>query len=182
MTIDKSPMTNLALDQRCQAIRLILSDVDGVLTDGGLMFDNQGIESKRFHVRDGMGIRLWHKAGYRFGLITHRSSHIVKLRVAELEIEILRQGIDDKLAAMQGIVKELRLAPAQVCYLGDDLPDLPVVRAVGLGVAVADACAELRQAAHYVATLPGGSGAVRETVELILKAQARWEDLIQTYR
>ena len=95
------------LDQRCQAIRLILSDVDGVLTDGGIVFDNQGIETKRFHVRDGMGIRLWHKAGYRFGLITHRSSHIVKMRVAELEIEILRQGIDDKMAAMRGILKEL---------------------------------------------------------------------------
>jgi 3-deoxy-D-manno-octulosonate 8-phosphate phosphatase (KDO 8-P phosphatase) len=172
----------MTLDQRCQAIRLILSDVDGVLTDGGIIFDNQGIEIKRFHARDGIGIGLWHKAGYRFGLITRRSSHIVKLRVAELEIEILRQGIDDKLAAVRAIVKESRLTPDQVCYLGDDLPDLPVVRAVGLGVAVADGCAELRQAAHYVTTLPGGSGAVRETIELVLKAQARWDDLIQAYR
>ena len=161
---------------------MILSDVDGVLTDGGIVFDNQGIEAKRFHVRDGMGIRLWQKAGYRFGLITHRSSHIVKTRVAELGIEILRQGIDDKLAAMRGILQELRLSPAQVCYLGDDLPDMPVVRAAGLGVAVADACAELRQEAHYVTTARGRIGAVRETIELILKAQARWEDLIQTYR
>ena len=172
----------MSLDQRCRPIRLILSDVDGVLTDGGIVFDNQGIETKRFHVRDGMGIRLWQKAGYRFGLITHRSSNIVKMRVAELGIEIIRQGIDDKLTAMRGILAELRLTPAQVCYIGDDLPDLPVVRAVGLGVAVADACAELRQAAHYVTTLPGGAGAVRETIELILKAQARWEDLIQAYR
>ena len=172
----------MTLDQRCRAIRLILSDVDGVLTDGGIVFDNQGIEAKRFHVRDGMGIRLWQKAGYRFGLITHRSSHIVKTRVAELGIEILRQGIDDKLMAMRGILQELRLSPSQVCYLGDDLPDMPVVRAVGLGVAMADACPELCQEAHYVTTAPGGSGAVRETIELILKAQARWEDLIQTYR
>ena len=172
----------MTLDERCRAIRLILSDVDGVLTDGGIVFDNQGIEAKRFHVRDGMGIRLWQKAGYRFGLITHRSSHIVKTRVAELGIEILRQGIDDKLMAMRGILQELRLSPSQVCYLGDDLPDMPVVRAVGLGVAMADACPELCQEAHYVTTAPGGSGAVRETIELILKAQARWEDLIQTYR
>ncbi|MFZ1935668.1 MAG: HAD hydrolase family protein [Thermoguttaceae bacterium] len=172
----------MTLDDRCRAIRLILSDVDGVLTDGGIVFDNQGIEAKRFHVRDGMGIRLWQKAGYRFGLITHRSSHIVKTRVAELGIEILRQGIDDKLAAMRGILQELRLSPAQVCYMGDDLPDMPVVRAAGLGVAVADACAELRQEAHYVTTAPGGSGAVRETVELILKAQTRWEDLIKTFQ
>ncbi len=172
----------MTLDQRCQAIRLILSDVDGVLTDGRLIFDNQGIETKEFHVRDGMGIRLWHKAGYRFGLITHRSSHIVKLRAAELEIEILRQGIDDKMTAMRGILKEYRLAPRQVCYLGDDLPDLPVARSAGLGVAVADACEELRQAAHHITALPGGAGAVRETVEMILRAQSRWEDLIQGYR
>ena len=170
------------LDQRCRTIRLILSDVDGVLTDGGIVYDNQGIETKRFHVRDGMGIRLWQKAGYRFGLITHRSSHIVKMRAAELGIEIIRQGIDDKLTAMRSVLGELHLAPAQACYIGDDLPDLPAVRAAGLGVAVADACAELRQSVHYVATLPGGHGAVRETVELILKAQGRWEDLIQAYR
>jgi len=170
------------LDQRCRAVQLILSDVDGVMTDGGIVLNNQGIEIKRFHARDGMGIRLWHKAGYRFGLITHRSSHIVKMRVAELGIEILRQGTDDKLSAMKEILKELRLAPSQVCYLGDDLPDLSLVRSAGLGVAVADACAELREAAHYVTTLPGGSGAVRETIELILKAQSRWEDLIQAYR
>ena len=138
-------------------MQVILSDVDGVMTDGGIVLNNQGIEMKRFHVRDGMGIRLWHKAGYRFGLITLRSSHIVKMRVAELGIEILRQGTDDKLSAMKEILKELRLAPDQVCYIGDDLPDLALVRAAGLGVAVADACAELRQAAHHVTTLPGGS-------------------------
>ena len=172
----------MSLDQRCQPIRLILSDVDGVLTDGRIVFDNQGIETKRFHVRDGIGVRLWQKAGCRFGLITHRSSNIVKMRVAELEIEIIRQGIDNKLTAMRGILDELQLTPAQVCYIGDDLPDLPVVRVVGFGVAVGDACAELRQSAHYVTTLPGGAGAVRETIELILKAQSRWEDLIQAYK
>jgi 3-deoxy-D-manno-octulosonate 8-phosphate phosphatase (KDO 8-P phosphatase) len=171
----------MSLDERCLPIRLIVSDVDGVLTDGGIVFDNEGIEIKRFHVRDGMGIRLWQKAGYRFGLITHRSSNIVKMRVAELGIEIIRQGIDNKLAAMRQILDELRLAPAQACYIGDDLPDLSVVRAVGLGVAVADACAELRQSAHYVTVVPGGAGAVRETIELILKAQGRWEDMIQAY-
>ena len=170
------------LDERCRPIQLILSDVDGVLTDGGIVFDNQGIEIKRFHVRDGIGIRLWQKAGYRVGLITQRSSNIVKMRVAELGIEIIRQGVDNKLTATRGILGELQLTPAQVCYIGDDLPDLSAVRSVGFGVAVADACAELRQTAHYVTALPGGSGAVRETIELILKAQSRWEDLIQAYR
>lgn len=172
----------MSMEQRCRPIRLILSDVDGVLTDGGIVFDNQGIETKRFHVRDGLGVRLWQKAGYRFGLITHRSSNIVKMRVAELGIEIVRQGVDSKLTAMQGILSELKLTPSQVCYIGDDLPDLAVVRAVGFGVAVADACKELHDAAHYVTQLRGGTGAVRETIEMILKAQGRWEDLIQAYR
>ncbi|MEN6404989.1 MAG: HAD hydrolase family protein [Thermoguttaceae bacterium] len=172
----------MSLDPQCRPLRLILSDVDGVLTDGGIVFDNQGIESKRFHVRDGLGIRLWRKAGYRFGLITHRSSNLVRMRAAELGIDLVRQGVDDKQAAVCAIADELRLAPSQVCYLGDDLPDLPAIRAVGFGVAVADACPEVRKAAHYVTQLPGGSGAVREVVELILKAQARWEDLIQMYQ
>ena len=119
------------------------------------MFDNQGIETKQFHIRDGLGIRLWQRAGYKFGLITGRSSHIVKIRAAELGIEIVRQTAEDKLPAMRNeILRKLGLEPRQVCYIGDDLPDLPVMRAVGLGVAVADACPELRQDAHYVTTLP----------------------------
>ena len=171
----------MSLDQRCQPIELVLSDVDGVLTDGRLVFDNQGIETKRFHIRDGMGIRLWQRAGYRFGLITLRSSQIVKVRAAELGIEIVRQGARDKLATLEEILTECGLAAEQVAYIGDDLPDLPVVGAVGLGVAVADACGELRQAADYVTDAVGGSGAVRETVEVILKAQRRWNDVIQPY-
>lgn len=170
------------LEQRCHPICLILSDVDGVLTDGGIVLDHEGIETKRFHVRDGLGIRLWQKAGYRFGVITNRSSNIVKIRMAELGIEIVRQGIDNKRKAMQDLLAELRLASDQVCYIGDDLLDLSAIHAAGLGVAVADACPELRQAAHYVTTLPGGSGAVRETIELILRAQARWDDMIQAYQ
>ena len=169
------------LDDRCQPIELILSDVDGVLTDGGIVLDNQGIESKRFCIRDGQGIRLWQKAGYRFGLISLRSSQIVKMRADELGVEIIRQGTADKLAAVRQILAQLGLKPQQTCYLGDDLPDLSAVRAVGLGVAVADACSELRQAAHHVTTAGGGGGAVRETVELILKAQQRWDDVIQSY-
>jgi 3-deoxy-D-manno-octulosonate 8-phosphate phosphatase (KDO 8-P phosphatase) len=171
----------MSLDQLCQPIRLILSDVDGVMTDGGIVIDNQGIESKQFHVRDGQGIRLWHKAGYKFGLITLRSSQILKIRVAELGIEIIRQGIEHKLDAMREILSELQLTSQQVCYIGDDLPDLALVRSAGLGVAVADACEELCQAAKYVTRNQGGRGAVRETIEIILKAQQRWEDLIQTF-
>jgi 3-deoxy-D-manno-octulosonate 8-phosphate phosphatase (KDO 8-P phosphatase) len=169
------------LEERCRAVELILADVDGVLTDGKIILDNQGIESKQFHIHDGLGIKLWQKAGYRFGVITQRSSQSLKVRAAELGIEIVRQGTPDKLASVKQVVSEVRLGVAQVCYLGDDLPDLPVLRAVGMGVAVADACEELRQAADYVTKAPGGAGAVRETIELILKAQRRWDDVIQTY-
>jgi len=171
----------MTLDERCQKIELILSDVDGVMTDGALVIDNQGIETKRFHIHDGQGVRLWQKASGRFGVITLRSSQVVKLRAEELGIEIIRQGVGDKRETVREILGELGLSPEQACYLGDDLPDLSAVRYVGLGVAVADACEELRRAAHYVTSRPGGAGAVRETVELVLKAQRRWEEVIQSY-
>jgi YrbI family 3-deoxy-D-manno-octulosonate 8-phosphate phosphatase len=171
----------MKLEQRCQEIELVLADVDGVLTPGQIVFNNQGIETKQFHIRDGLGIRLWQRAGYKFGLITGRSSHIVKIRAAELDVEIVRQTAEDKLPVAQEILTQLGLQPHQACYIGDDLPDLPVLKAVGLGVAVADACQEVRDAAHYVTKLGGGWGAVRETLEVILKAQRRWDDLIQKY-
>jgi len=169
------------LNQRCQPIELILSDVDGVLTDGRIVLDNQGVESKQFSVRDGMGVRLWQKAGYRFGVITARHSRVVQLRAKELDIEILHQGSTDKLTAMRQILDELHLAPEQVCYIGDDWPDLSVVRAAGLGVAVADACEELREAADFVTRTVGGSGAVRELIEWVLKNQGRWEEVTRAY-
>src|SRR5688572_24346846 len=149
----------MKIAERCQPIALILCDVDGVLTDGGVILDNQGIESKQFHIRDGLGTRLWQRAGGKFGLVTGRSSQIVKLRAAELDIDIVRQGTDEKLAATKAIAEQLGLTPQQICYIGDDLPDLAAVRYVGLGVAVADACGELRQAADYVTTALGGRGA-----------------------
>ena len=161
-------------EQRCQSIELILSDVDGVLTDGGVIFDNQGIEIKRFHIRDGLGIKLWQRAGYRFGVVTARNSHIVKVRAAELGIDIIRQGFEQKLPTIREIMQQLRLMPEQVCYIGDDLTDLAAIQTVGLGVAVADAATEVRTSAHYVTKLPGGSGAVREAIEFILKAKQRW--------
>ena len=170
------------LEQRCAQIELLLSDVDGVLTDGGVVFDYQGIEIKRFHIRDGLGIKLWQRAGYRFGLITGRASHIVRLRASELGIEIVRQGVEDKWPAVQQILSELHLSPHQLCYVGDDLPDLPVMLQAGLGVAVADAAGDVCRAASYVTRTPGGTGAIRETIELILKCQGRWDDLIKKYK
>jgi YrbI family 3-deoxy-D-manno-octulosonate 8-phosphate phosphatase len=169
------------LTDRCRQIELILSDVDGVLTDGGIWYDNQGVELKGFHIRDGLGIKLWQRAGFRFGVLTARTSHIVKLRAQELGIDIVRQGFENKLPVALDILREQRLAAEQVCYIGDDLTDLPLVRHVGLGVAVADAASEVRAAAGYITNAPGGRGAVRELVELVLKAKSRWEDVIQRY-
>lgn len=163
------------------AIELILSDVDGVLTDGGILFDNQGIEIKKFHIRDGLGIKLWQRAGYRFGILTARNSHIVRVRASELGVDIVRQGFEDKLPVLMEVVRELRLRPEQVCYIGDDLTDLSVIKYVGLGVAVADAAEDVRAAAQWVTRTPGGHGAVRELVETILKTKGRWGDLLRTY-
>ena len=171
----------MKLDTLCRDIELILSDVDGVLTDGGIFFDNQGIESKKFHVRDGLGINLWRKAGYQFGILTSRNSHIVKVRAAELGIGIVRQGSEDKLGKALEVIAECGLKPEQVCFIGDDLPDLPIMKRAGLGVAVADAPRELREAAHYTTRLAGGQGAVREVVELVLRHKQQWDDLIQKY-
>ena len=159
----------------------ILSDVDGVLTDGGIIYDNQGIETKRFHARDGLGVKLWTQAGFQFGLLTGRVSHIVKLRATELGIDPIRQGFEDKLPAACALIEELNLTTEQVCYIGDDLPDLPVMKYVGWGVAVADATTEVQAAADYVTTTPGGHGAVREVIELVLKAKQRWENLLTKY-
>jgi len=169
-------------DDRCDALRLLLSDVDGVLTDGGVWLDNQGIEAKNFHIRDGLGIRLWQQAGWSFGIITGRTSHVVQVRARELGIELVRQGVQEKLPVVKQIAAEHQLTLAQVAYIGDDLPDLAVIRACGFGIAVADAIEEVRAAADHVTRLGGGHGAVREVIELILKKQHRWDDLIARYR
>ncbi len=171
----------MKIDDRFRKIELILSDVDGVLTGGGIVYDNQGIETKQFHVRDGLGIRLWQRAGYKFGVLTARTSHIVKVRAAELQMDVVRQGFEEKLPAAQQVIDELGLVADQVCFIGDDLPDLPVIRHVGVGVAVANAVEEVRAAADHVTKSPGGEGAVRELVETLLKAKKRWNELISKY-
>lgn len=171
----------MKLDQRLHVIQLILSDVDGVLTDGGILYDNQGIEIKQFHVRDGLGIKFWQQMGYRFGVITARTSQIVRMRMSELGVEIVRQGSDDKLSAASEIVEDLGLTMAEVCYIGDDLGDLKLMRHVGLAASVADGVAEVRAAAHLVTQAEGGAGAIRELIETILKSQGRWSELVKSY-
>jgi 3-deoxy-D-manno-octulosonate 8-phosphate phosphatase (KDO 8-P phosphatase) len=171
----------MSLPDLCRPIELILSDVDGVLTDGSIWYDNQGVELKGFNIRDGLGIKLWQRAGFKFGVLTARTSHIVKLRAGELGIDIVRQGFEDKLPVAQDILRERGLAPEQVCYIGDELTDLPVIHFVGLGVAVGDAAEEVRAAAGHTTVSCGGRGAVRELIETILKAKGRWDDVIQRY-
>lgn len=171
----------MKLDNRFQQIELILTDVDGVLTDGSIIYDNNGTETKNFNVRDGLGIQLWQRAGYRFGLLTARTSHIVKVRAAELNIEIVRQGFEDKLPAAKELIAEAELTKEQVCYIGDDLTDTPVMRYVGLGIAVRDAAEDVRGLADLITKTEGGRGAVREVIETALKSKKRWGDLIKKY-
>ena len=171
----------MKLAERCAEIRLLLTDVDGVLTDGGVVLDNQGVETKCFNIRDGLAVRLWQLAGGQSGIVTGRSSQVVKLRATELEMGVVRQGVKDKLPEVQAVAIALKLRPDQIAYIGDDLPDIPTIRYSGLGIAVADAPEEVREAADYVTSVPGGRGAVREVVELLLKNTGRWESIIRRY-
>lgn len=159
-----------------EPIQLILSDVDGVMTDGRIIYDNAGVETKAFHVRDGLGIKLWQRSGFAFGIITSRNSQIVRLRAAELGVIHVRQGFDEKLPAAMDVMKQCGVEWSQVCYIGDDLPDLAVMRQVGLAVAPADGCADVSQAATWVLRSNGGEGCIRELIERLLKAKSRWEE------
>lgn len=169
------------LADRAGAVELLLLDVDGVLTDGSVIYADDGRELKRFHVRDGSGLKLWHAAGKRSAIVSGRRSAAVERRAAELGVGPVLQGRDDKLAALAEVLAATGLRPEQVCAIGDDLPDVPVLRRCGLAVAVADACPELRAVAHYTTAAPGGRGAVREAVEWLLKASGRWDESVARY-
>lgn len=169
------------LAARCQRIELILSDVDGVMTDGGIRMLDDGSQIITFHIRDGMGVRLWREAGKRFGIVTGRDLPAVRRRAEDLKFDVVRMGIDDKLPAVDAIAAELNFSRDQICYIGDDLLDLRVIRAVGLGVAVADAPEEVRRAAKYTTSVRGGDGAVRELVEVILKNTGCWDGVLRRY-
>jgi 3-deoxy-D-manno-octulosonate 8-phosphate phosphatase (KDO 8-P phosphatase) len=147
------------LAERIAKVRMLILDVDGVLTDGSIAYSSTGEELKRFHVRDGSGLKLWQRAGMQVAILSGRSSPAVARRASELGISILYQGRSDKLAALCEILEVTQLRPQQVCAIGDDLQDLPMLEAVGVAVAVADACLEVRQAADSVTITPGGHGA-----------------------
>ncbi len=171
-------MQSLTLAQRCRLIEMLIVDVDGVLTDGGIVYGDTGLEIKAFHVRDGSALKLWRLAGKHAALITGRQSPVVAVRAAEIGIETVYQGRSQKLSAYREILATRGLLAEQVCYVGDDLPDVLVMRECGLAVAVADACRDAMAAAQYVTQTAGGHGAVRETIELILRCQGQWQHLV----
>jgi 3-deoxy-D-manno-octulosonate 8-phosphate phosphatase (KDO 8-P phosphatase) len=169
------------IERRAARIKLLLLDCDGVLTDGRLWLLAQGGEHKAFHTHDGLGLSLFHRAGLRSGIISGRTSEAVEMRAAELGIEFVRQGDPEKVAAFESVLRAAGVAEDEVAFVGDDLNDIPLMRRAELAVAVADATAETRAAAHYVTLAKGGQGAVREVVEMILKSQGRWHDLVASY-
>ena len=170
---------------RARKIKLLLMDVDGVLTDGRIYYLSNprgGIfETKTFHSRDGLGIRLAHEAGLKTGIITGRSSPAIEHRVKELGIHFLQQDALEKLEPYEKIRRAARLDDEEVCYVGDDIVDLPLLKRVGLAVGVGDGDDVLRRYVHYWTRRPGGAGAVRETIELILSAQGKWNAVLRHY-
>lgn len=172
------PVTPHDLAARCRAVDVLVMDVDGVLTDGVIAIDDRGVETKWFHVRDGWALAAWRKLGRRSAILSGRVSRAVDRRAGELRIDEVVQGASDKAEPFRALLARMGVDPSRVCYLGDDLPDLPVLRVVGLSVCPADAADEVRAAVHHVTRAQGGRGAVREAVELILKHQGIWDDLI----
>jgi 3-deoxy-D-manno-octulosonate 8-phosphate phosphatase (KDO 8-P phosphatase) len=169
------------LAAHCQTIELLVADVDGVLTDGTIILDEEGVETKRFHVRDGLAYALWHRAGKQAAILSGRRARAVEKRASELGIAHVLQGHDDKIAPLRSLIDRLGLAEHQVCFVGDDLPDLPALQSVGLAACPADAVAEVKSMAHLVTEAPGGRGVIREVVELILKCQGSWNSLLGLY-
>jgi 3-deoxy-D-manno-octulosonate 8-phosphate phosphatase (KDO 8-P phosphatase) len=172
----------VSLQERCAGIELLVLDVDGVLTDGRIIYADDGTEVKHFHVRDGAGLKLWEHAGKQAAVITGRTSRVVVVRAAEIGIRHVVQGAVEKLPSYRQVLETTGCRPEQVCYVGDDVPDIPLLRRCGLAVAVADACTDVFADVHYVTRTPGGGGAVREVIELILRCQGHWQRLLERYR
>jgi len=162
---------------RARRIKLLLMDCDGVLTDARIWLTPDGDEQKAFHARDGQGISVWHRAGRQSGIISGRASKGVERRAHELKMSYLHQYAKNKVIALEDILTRANVAADECCFIGDDLGDVAVMRAVGFAVAVADAAPETKRASHHVTLLRGGDGAVREVIELLLSAQGVWDDL-----
>ena len=171
----------MSLAERIKPLRLVVFDVDGVLTDGGLYLSDSGEETKRFNSLDGHGLKMLKASGVELAIITGRTSKCVALRAKNLGIARLYQGIEDKLAAMRSLLAELNLPPEAAAFMGDDVVDLPVMRRVGLALSVPAAPQVVRDHAHYVSRREAGHGAVREVCEMILDAQGTLDAQLAPY-
>lgn len=169
------------MKDRLAKIRLLLLDVDGILTDGRIIYDHDGVESKMFDVKDGHGLKLIQRAGIRVGIITGRSSEVVALRARELGIDIVYQGAKEKMVPYREILENLGVKDDEVAYMGDDLVDLPVLTRVGFSATVADAVEDIKPYVHYVAQKKGGRAAVREVCDLLLKESGKWSEVTRRY-
>lgn len=163
------------------AISLLVLDVDGVLTDGTVVMDSDGSESKFFNVLDGHGIRLWRRAGLNVAFLSGRKSGPTSKRAEQLEVDFCLEDCHDKLPALERLAEELGLSADRIAYVGDDLMDLPPMRYAGFSAAVANGVDEVKEAADYVTKQSGGSGAVREVIEYILKERGEWDKLMERY-
>jgi len=170
-----------SVTEKAKNIKLLILDVDGVLTQGHLVYTAEKILYKSFHVQDGLGIKLLKKTGVEIGIITSCKSDIIRKRAADLGIMHIYQGYEDKLIPYQELKEKLQLTDAQIAYVGDDLPDLPLILRAGLGMTVPDALPFMHQRAAYVTSAHGGKGAVREVCELIMQAQGTYSDIMNSY-
>jgi len=175
------PAIHAGAREKAARVTLLLLDVDGVLTDGRLVYDADGREAKAFYVRDGHGIKLLQRAGIGVGIVTARRSAVVEIRARELGIGLVCQGASDKVAVWRAVCDERQLDPTATAYVGDDIQDVPLLRKVGFAAAVADAEPCVLQTAHYVAGRPGGRGAVRDIADFILHARGAWETVTAEY-
>lgn len=162
-------------------IKMLIFDLDGVFTDGSIIINEDGSESKVYNVLDGHGVKLWQRAGFKTAIISGRATKATSLRAQQLSIEYVFQGCKDKLPVFKSLLETVKLKPQEVAFIGDDVIDLPILTRVGFGIAVANAVDELKQYADYVTLLPGGKGAIREAIELILKTNGKWDSLMERY-
>lgn len=167
--------------ERAARVRLILFDVDGVLTDGRVLLHADGSESKQFHIRDGIVIIWAQRVGLTIGLLSARMSPTTAARAAQLGITLVHQGVASKIDAYDQIVSDIGLNDEEVAYMGDDIVDIAVLLRVGLAAAPADAVPEVRERVHWVAPSKGGSGAARDLLELILRAQGQWDTIVRSF-
>jgi 3-deoxy-D-manno-octulosonate 8-phosphate phosphatase (KDO 8-P phosphatase) len=174
-------VTPSSIDSQARRIRLVLFDVDGVLTDGKILLHADGTESKQFDIKDGTGIVLAQRAGLRVGFLSARTSASTAQRAAQLGVTLLHQGVASKLETYERIVAALIVDDEQVAYMGDDVVDLPVLARAGLAAAPADAREDVRSRVHWVSLARGGDGAARDLIEVILRAQDKWDTILREY-